>query len=213
MNSLELAHQSKLNLETLKETFSVIKEIKKQRNEKLQEIEEIRTLEHKVRKSLISLRQNLLIAKANKDPKKIEAAEAKLADAEQSLAGLQQMRQDLSVPVTGLGETLKTQSTQVMKEVPGIDPTQVCEVSLRVMSALDDLNTLFRQVKETKELYYMATGDSLEMSVFNGGDHWEFSKYPDDLIEELSKALSRNFYLIYLTTEQAAKVADYKERY
>lgn len=212
MTSLEVA-QPRFDIEALKDTFSVIKGIKKQREEKLQEIEEIRTLEHKVRKSLISLRQNLLIAKANKDPKKIEVAEAKLADAEQSLAGLQEMRQDLLVPVTGLGETLQTQSTQVMKEIPGIDHIQVCEVSLRVMSALDELRALFRQVDETKELYHMATGDPLQMSVFNGGDSWHIKKYPEDILEELSKILSRNFYLIYLTPDQAAQVADYKERY
>lgn len=212
MNSLAVV-QPKFDIEAMKDTFSVIKEIKKQREEKLAEVEEIQTLEHKVRKSLISLRQNLLIAKANKDPKKIEAAEAKLADAEQSLVGLQEMRQDLSVPVNGLRETLQAQSTEVIKQIPGIDHQEVCEVSLRVMKALDELMALFRQVDETKELYHMATGDSLQMSVFDGGDSWTIKKYPRDILEDLSKILSRNFYLSYLTPDQAAQVADYKEQY
>ena len=212
MNSLELA-QPKFDIESMKESFSVVKELRKQRDDKNQEIEEIREIERKVIKSLISLRHNVFIARSNKDPKKIEAAEAKLAEAEKTLEGLQDMRQELSIPVTGLNETIKAQSTEVIKKVPGIDHSKVCEVSLRVMSALHELMELHKQVSETKDLYQMATGDSLDLSLFNGGDSWNMRCYPEKILAELSGILSRNFYLNYLTPDQAAMVAKFKENY
>ena len=210
---ISLATQPKFDLKVLKESFASIREIKKDRDQKIEELDELRVLELKVRKSLISLKQNLLIARANKDPKKIEVAQAKFDDAEATLAGLQEMKDGLSVPVREMQDTLRTNSLEVIKNVPPVDHRKVCDVSIRILNSLHELMELHKQVRETKDLYHMATGDSLDLTLFYGGDPYETKRYTESLLENISKILSHNFYGAYLSPEETALVAAYKEQY